>query len=333
MRTLPMIAAVLTFMGAWVQAHARAADPPVASFEIDGESFAAYGDAGGLWVVQSPIHVGLRRDEAQLPPGCDRLETKLAVLAPEIENCKTRGASGTCNAIRSLIDAARSEPDTIGQTALAQGWYLEGSEPLAATAAIVAAAASSTRTDPTRITVLRAPQRLGEPMRISLLIDPSGASWASQLVGLADFDDPGVAYDAAADGFVTRDRILACGILAGDVRVAWQQAATQDGAASSFEPEQLWSIYKQLGLRLRDADGGTLAHAQRVGAAIGATLRGAGLADGALDRRIDFLLGALFEGDALEFRASLSEREIELLARSSSSASGSLLLPWIGVAS
>jgi hypothetical protein len=324
---LSMTAAVLTWMGVWAQPSARAADPPFASFQVNGESFAAYGDTRRLWVVSAPIQVELQRDESQLAPGCDRLESKLAVLAPEVENCKTRGPSASCNAVRMLIDNARSEPDTIGQTALAQAWRMQPGEPQAATAAIVAAAASATSIDPKQITVLRAPQRLGVPMQISLLIDPTGASWASQLFGLVDLDDPGVAYDPAGDVFVTRDRVVACGLLAGDARIVWEQAAMQD---SPLEPVQLRAIYEQLGQHLRDTDSGTLAHARRVGAAIGEALRSAGLADGSLDRRIDFLLDALFEGDALEFRDSLSEPEVELLATSNAT-SGGLLVPWIGV--
>jgi hypothetical protein len=300
---------------------------------VNGESFAAYGDARALWVVEAPIRVRLQRDESQLPPGCERLDGLLGALQSEIENCKPRIVSPSCDVLRMLIDVARSEPDTIGQSALAQTWHFEPIEPKAATTDVVAAAASATTIDPKHITLLRAPRPLGTPMQISLLIDPAGTSWASQLLGLVDFEGPGVAYDVTHDAFVTRDRALACGILAGDVQIVWEQAAAQVSPANAFEPGRLWPIYRQLQQRLRGSESATLKHALRVGVAIGEALRGADLADGLLDRRIDFLLDALFEGDALEFRDSLSEQEIEGLAASTSTTNFERVVPWIGGAS
>jgi hypothetical protein len=314
--------------------RALAADVPVATVDIAEDTYAIYERAGALVVLQTPTRVELSRDAAQLPPACEDVQTRLAPLETEVATCKADSSAGSCKTLGSLFDVVRFDSDTIGQTALAQGWLpgltiASGADPAAITAAVEAAVGGNTAT----IRWVPMPKRAGVVTRVTTVIEPGGGSWASRLLGLVSFDDPGARYDANARAFVTRDHVLACGLLAGDVRLSWEQTAVAEapasGTATLLDAETSWMLYQRLRGELAGSEPGTVDHAVRVGVAIGAALEAAGLADAQLQARVDFVLDVFFEADDLALR-DLSEAVVRGIGSSGVSAVIELTVPWIG---
>jgi hypothetical protein len=325
------LALSMLLLGMVETARALAADTPAVTFEVAGATYAAYTQGDAVFVVQTPIEAQLTRESSQPPPACDALGTRLGSIASEIADCQLAPNGGSCDAIRMLIAQVRSDPDTLGVSALEQRWRPTPSAATPPTAAqraeVVQTAADRTGVDRARIQLIAAPESVGSPTHVSTLIKPSGESWASKLLGFVDFDQPGVAYSASDGAFVTNDNVLACGLLANDVRVVWEQTASASAAAQLFEPQQLWTIYQTLRGKLSDAGSSKIDQASKVGAAVGGALKDAGLVDANLDSRIDFLLDNLFAGDALTFRSALSEPEVRTLATKGAFQHS---VPWIG---
>jgi len=306
-----------------VSTAALASDSPQRIVEVQGREYAAFVKQGVALALPSLAQATLVRDSGQLPPGCQALDDMLMPWAGEIELCKDPANAGTraCKSTREVINLARFDLGTIGQTALPQGWAVEPSRPTGGPSAddIRRAVATAVGVNVDATFYKDVVPTSGSPSTISIVVKPDGASWASKVLGVVDLsqrqDGPAVTYVSSNRKFVTKDHIVACGILAGDVRVAWRQngAATVPATAPGpFSAADLWRIYQALSALGETAEEDPIRRAVAVGARIGAALQKNNLADAAqLEPRVRFLLNAFFRGDALDFEAGLSRTEVE----------------------
>jgi len=167
-------------------------------------------------------------------------------------------------------------------------------------------------------------------------VNPAGTSWASKLGPFIDVakgkgGGPGVTYDARNQWFVTKDHVLACGLLAGDVRIDWRQNATAQVPTAGpglFAAADLWKIYQALGGVPAETD--PVRRAIAVGSRVGAALAQHGFTGSDLKTRIDFVMDTFFDDDTLAFEGGLAQAEVERRSTISFDRPVDVFIAWRG---
>jgi hypothetical protein len=304
---------------------AVAADSPQQTVTVQGREFAVFVRQGAAIAIPAQASAGLVRDIIPNPPACDTVQTVMAPYTGHIALCKNSGnPNGThCRQLRDMANYARFNPGVIGRTQLDQYWDITPSAPVGGPSAddIRAAVAAAAGVALDAATYRDSVSPNGTATSMTLVVAPNSTSWASKLHGVGTIDlqvgkdgVAGVVYNV--DGqFVTNDHVLACGLLAGDVKIQWRQPSTatvQLRGDGPFTPSDLWRVYQALSSLPVSDEQDPIRRATEVGARIGVALQSTGLAAGAqLDARVSFVLNGFFRGDALQFEAGLSRRDVE----------------------
>ena len=308
---------------------ALASDTPTASITVDGTSYGVYVRAGAATVVEAPARATLVRDSSHRNPACQDVERNLSRLTAQIESCKPpNDASDICVFVRTLVDQVRFDPGTIGSSELEQHWNVN---PRVSTPrnreAVVAAAASATGLAPSAVRFVAQAQTVAGPTSGRVIVAASGRSWASKLLGLVEFAAPTL---TASGRWITRDHVLACGIQAGDVSIAWDQRASLASSDAVLTEDELWSVYQQLQSGTFPGAMGTVSQQTLgIGAAIGKALGTLAVAQDSarFAAAIDLVFSAFFDASTLAFADHLSEAEVRAIVHATALEYN---LAWLG---
>ena len=283
--------------------------------EVDGQRYVAQQQLGTIFVLPDPVSINLVREPQFWPPACEELDTVLTRLSSfGIKACSEEPASSACMSFITLVDSERFVLGTIGSSQRDQVWIPHADSMAVIDDEVLEAVAQEVADDTLWIRPWPHPMGVGQVKDAHVEIDPSGSSWASRLAGIIDFNVPGVSYIEEDQAFFTSDHLLACAMLNGDARIEWEQTPGPDVPAV-FTPDALWTIYQDLG-KVRWPAGSPLKRAVRVGEAISAALKAAGLVDEALPERVELLLSSFFDPASLRYRTGLDRDTIDELAAS-----------------
>ena len=303
---------------------------PDAELTVEGQRYGVYSVPDGVVAAPLPLHAELRRNPTVAAPACAQLDSALSNYQDSIEFCKTHPES-SCSTLNDLLATLRVDRGEIGRNSLRQGWAIA---PVALSVGnnVRSRVAELMRLEPDAVQLASAVEPVGSPESGQVLINPAGSSWASRLLGLPGASDATLTFDEATRQWLTEDQILACGMLAGDVRVTWVHSTRviADGPAAApsfFDAEQWAQLRSAMVAAAAPGASSVQERVLRIGLALAETLVTFKVDDAELEAAARNALEGLFAD-----RELLKLRDLEeILATSEArSDSATLRLSWVG---
>jgi len=294
--------ACLMVAGGALASGAAAQEAPLAQVEVAGLRYAAYRAEAEVVAAPLPLSARLWRDASQPPPACAALDVSLAPFAATIDACKAEPGGNACEPLNELVAALREDPGTIGASSLSQSWLVTPTA-LSADATVAEQLASELGTRPSDVLLPSSAALTGAAEVGTAVVDPAGTSWASRLIGLGAAERMSLTPDATGQSWLSQDQVLACGILAGDVTLAWVQETRLElraaPIAGALGAEQWPQVYAAVALASPGAASSPVQRALAIGRALGDALVAVGVEDAALPARAASVLDAMFVDAAL----------------------------------
>jgi hypothetical protein len=287
------------------------AEPTVTPFVVDSDTYVAVEDSGSAAVLADPARAELALPAGAAGPDCTNVNRTLGAFARTAAVCKAGSTSPTCNILKDLIDRVRVDQGPVGQRRLAQAWRVVPKTAVISNGTAVREAAELA-TGAERIQLVTTPQPTGVGHDARASIKEGGTSWASMVSGWIDLSTPGFTFDEATGNWITRDNLLACGIVAGEVEMQWEQPIELSPQGSPLSAADLVRVYAKLQTAEPLAAGTALQQTFSLGAEVGVALQSIGVVPTAAQAAGRFVFAHLYSPTLTLL--PLTEAELRALA-------------------